>query len=323
MLYFSAVLVVLLMSTALPAVADPAEPTNYESTVLDVQPATSDVTFEVIGGDAFISATVAPGHELIVPGYFGEPYLRMTADGTVFANQNSRALYINQDRYADVTVPDGFQDGADPDWIEVGEGGTYAWHDHRTHWMSKDLPPSISGSETETIFPWQISVVLDGEEIVVTGELTWLPSRSPLPAVMAGMLGLVPLILGGQVRKKAIRWLSFLAAAVALLVVATEWINTPTGARGAPLEAAFPIMALIAFSAPRWTPGLSALLSRITDLIGWSVLAVWIVTAANRLWLPVLISGLPPVIERFSVAFVIWASVSGLAVSLHALRYQR
>ncbi len=320
-LFPSVIVVALLGGTAAPALADPAEPTNYESTVLSVQPATNAVSFEIIGGDAFISVTVTAGHELIVPGYFGEPYIRVAADGSVFVNQNSRALYLNEDRYGDAPIPDQFQDGADPEWGLVGDGGQYAWHDHRTHWMSVDLPPSVSVSEGATIFPWEFPVVVDGTEVTVSGELAWLPSRNPVPALMAGVLALAPFLLWS--RRRAAAWLASLAVGVSLVVVIAEWMNTPSVARNAPVHAMLPIAALVALSAPAWIGEPPAGLLRVTSLGGWSLLLAWTVTAADRLWLPVLVSGIPPIIERAAVSFVLWATILGLAERLFPLRHFR
>lgn len=307
------IITVLLMGVAAPALADPAEPTNYESTVLDVQPRTDAASFEIVGGDAFVSVKVSQGHELLVPGYFGESYIWITSDGSVFVNRNSRAIYLNEDRYASAPIPDRLSEGAEPDWEQVGSKGQYAWHDHRTHWMSADLPPTVSSSERATIFPWQFPVLIDGAEALVHGELVWLPSRSALPAAMAGSLALLPLILGARFRAKGMRWLAFLAASAALTVALAEWINTPSAARGAPFQAALPIVALIAFSAPVWIGEPAVWLSRAVALAGWFFLAVWGVTAIDRLWLPVLVSLIPPTLERAAISFTLWASIAGFA----------
>ena len=83
---------------------------------------------------------------MIVEGYEGEPYLRFSPDGTVERNRLSTATYLNEDRAgAGITIPPEVQEAdADtpPEWEEVASGGTYAWHDHRVHWMD-DASPSV------------------------------------------------------------------------------------------------------------------------------------------------------------------------------------
>lgn len=73
------------------AAADVAVPTNYKSTVFDVDPAVPGATFTVVGGDAFMEVEVAEGHSVLVPGYFKEPYLRIDVDGSVWLNLDSPA----------------------------------------------------------------------------------------------------------------------------------------------------------------------------------------------------------------------------------------
>jgi len=79
-----------LVASAGPAAADPVGPTNYRSDVTAVTPASDGVDVDVLGGDAFLRVTVAPGHEVLVPGYDTDedaaPYLRFRGDGTVEVN---------------------------------------------------------------------------------------------------------------------------------------------------------------------------------------------------------------------------------------------
>ncbi|MET0913390.1 MAG: hypothetical protein ABWZ68_08835, partial [Acidimicrobiales bacterium] len=65
-----------------PAAADAAKPGNYSSEVTSIEPDPGGFTVETAGGDAFIELTVENGHEAVVEGYEGEPYLRFNADGS-------------------------------------------------------------------------------------------------------------------------------------------------------------------------------------------------------------------------------------------------
>ncbi len=127
---------------AAPAAADPAGPTNYTSSVTGVDPATDAIDVEVRGGDAFVVLTAAPGTTVEVAGYDGEPFLRIGPDGTVERNEASPARWLNEARYGarDTAVPPEASSDAPPRWEPVADGGTYAWHDHRVHWMSPALP---------------------------------------------------------------------------------------------------------------------------------------------------------------------------------------
>ena len=190
----------MMLASAAPALADPAGPTNYRSRVLSVEPRPTGVTIEVLGGDAFLSVALAEGHTLEVPGYFTEPYLRIDEDGDVWLNSLSPSRWVNRDRYGISGVPDFADADAEPEWEKVGDQGRFAWHDHRIHWMSFDLPPTIAGDRPQTVFPWSLTITIDGEETEVSGELLWFPDTNPFGPVILGLVALLP--LGRQRRRE-------------------------------------------------------------------------------------------------------------------------
>lgn len=79
-----------------------------------------EIHWRVLANDALLEVTNRSGQELEVPGYDGEPYLRIGPDG-VWENRNSPAVYLNTDRYAQTPVPAGVSADADPDWVRVGD----------------------------------------------------------------------------------------------------------------------------------------------------------------------------------------------------------
>ena len=92
------------------AFADPAGPTDYETTITSVEPATPGIEVSVVGGDSFLRVVAEPGVDVVVLGYQQEPYLHIRADGVVEENQRSPATYLNADRYGTGAPPA----GADP-----------------------------------------------------------------------------------------------------------------------------------------------------------------------------------------------------------------
>lgn len=186
----AAILSVLVL-TSTPAWADPPRPTNYLSRVTGLEPEVAGVSMEVVGGDAFLRISVEPGHTATVFGYGRggedeEPYLRIDSDGSVLANVNSPAHWLNQDRYAAVEVPASADVEAEPSWQPVGSEGTYAWHDHRIHWMSPDLPRPVARNPDErtVVTEWTVPIEVDETGVAVRGELVWLPSPSPIVPAM-------------------------------------------------------------------------------------------------------------------------------------------
>ena len=283
-----------LASSAQVASADSAHPMNYESTVLDVEPRIDGVRFEVIGGDAFLSVSVEAGHEVTIPGYFDEPYIRVDADGSVFVNHNSEAFFINQDRYGQVSAPSDVDGSAEPVWVLAADDGQYAWHDHRTHWMSEDLPPTVTGAERQQVFPWTVPAVVDGTQVSLSGDLVWIPVRSPLPALMAGSFALLPLLVWRPGRTKLLgAWVSA-AGGLALAITVAQELGVPSNHRSFP--------AISGLAACVIAVGLTATTRRqLQDDVRLAMVAVasvalagWTMVAMQTLRMPVLPSNLPP-----------------------------
>ena len=79
--------------------ADPAVPTDFSTRVVAIEPETPSIDVGFVGGDSFIELAVQPGTEVVVPGYWGEPYLRFNRDGTVERNARSPSVAQNESRY--------------------------------------------------------------------------------------------------------------------------------------------------------------------------------------------------------------------------------
>lgn len=236
-----------------PAWADPAAPTHYRSTVTDVRvdeldgrtsalepevdPTTIDVA--VMGGDAFMVVRAA-GRRVEIPGYDGEPYVRFHADGRVEVNERSPAHWLNDARYGGLeVVPPSADADAPPSWVAVADGGTYAWHDHRVHFMAPSLPRHVDPSvrQVQHVFDWQVPLVVDGVPVVVEGRLEWLPSPGRasqawvvLAVVVAAAAGLWAARRWGPSATTGVA-LS-LATAIGLVVGSGGWWGLPAGAEG-------------------------------------------------------------------------------------------
>ncbi len=192
-----------LVATVAPAGAHSVGGGKYVSTVTTLTPPTPVVTASIGGGDELLALQVQSGHEVVVLGYAGEPYLRFAPDGTVYENQLSPARFLNADRFGQTRPPAGITPeaaAAAPDWRPLGGGGSWVWHDHRIHWMSQQEPDAIKGRESETVelFPWKVPLTVDGATVEVEGSLRYTPTGSGNQWVETGItVGLPLLVIAG------------------------------------------------------------------------------------------------------------------------------
>jgi hypothetical protein len=303
----------LIVATAAPAAADAAGPSDFRSEVTGIVPDVDGVQAEIRGGDSFLELTVEEGHTVIVEGYQGEPYLRFSPDGTVERNRLSTATYLNDDRRgAGVTIPSQAQEAdADtpPEWEAVASGGTYAWHDHRVHWM-EDASPSIDrGQQVPGAYdPWRVPIVVDGAPAEVQGTLTYEKSVSPLP-----YLGLAVIVAGLLIfygRGHGLRVPAALLVVVSLaatIVGRADFQSTPAGG-GNPLLWALPVFALVtavgALVLARRSAGVVLALASVASLSGWALFRF------QALLKPVLPTELPYAVDRTTLALALGISVA-------------
>ena len=224
----------------LPAAADPAGPTHYRSTITQVEATDGGevpLEVEVLGGDSFLVVEAEPGTLVEVPGYDGEPYLRIEPDGTVMVNERSPARWINDARYgaAETQVPATADAKAPPSWVPVADGGEYAWHDHRIHYMSPSLPNSVESSraEVQPVFDWgPVPLLVDDREVRVSGELVWVPGPPPLVPVVLVLAALVVSSLLFLRRPGSLAPVLLVTAAVTALAGSSGVVGLPPGSDG-------------------------------------------------------------------------------------------
>jgi hypothetical protein len=151
---------------------------------------------QVLNYDDRLQLINRSGKTVVVGGYDGEPYIRLLADGSVAVNRNSPALYLNEDRYGDVSVPPSARKDAAPVWKEISRTGRYEWHDHRIHYMAKGTPPQVKDRNERTkIFAWRVPIQVGDRPVQLRGDLFWQPQGGGLPR--GALLGLAALVFGG------------------------------------------------------------------------------------------------------------------------------
>ncbi len=173
---------------------------DYRSEVSGIEPATPGIEVQMLNFDDSLLLTNGSDSMVVIEGYEGEPYLRISPDGLVEANTRSPAYYLNDDRYANVEVPENADPKADPAWKEVGTSGQYAWHDHRAHYMGTGIPQQVTDQAVRTeVFDYQVPIAIDGRPASIGGTLYWAGDDDGPPLAPFVALGCLALLGAGGV----------------------------------------------------------------------------------------------------------------------------
>lgn len=307
------------VATAGPAMADPPGPTSYESRVVAIEPPVEGLEVRVLGGDSFLQV-VNDGHEVMVPGYDGEEqYLRFDRDGTVWVNQRSVTYWQNEDRYAATPVPSGTGPDVPPQWVQVTDTGSWAWHDHRIHWMSPTTLPGqvdTGTDQAQEALEWPVPIVVDGTEVVISGTLTWLPPASPLPTVLAGlgMVG-VAVALARRSRLRAIVVVVGATAVVTGVVGVFLLVGLPPGVT----SESFPLL-LSVLSGVVLAAGVTAR-GRGLGVLAAGAAGIPLVTWAVAQWAAVTApvvppDGVPDLVVRLAVGMALGGGLSAVGIGV-------
>ena len=195
------------------------ESTNYRTRITGIEPERSGLLVRVVEAGSRLELINNTDEEVVVIGYQEEPFLRIEADGGVFANVRAPTTYLSADRDQTVQPPPDADPSAPPEWERISDGLIARWHDHRVHWMSPRDAPAVrrDPGRRHVVFPrWEVPVEIRGDRVLVVGDLQWIPGPSGAPwLALAGLLaiatGAVAFARGG---------LKVLAGVVLVLVAA-------------------------------------------------------------------------------------------------------
>lgn len=216
----AAAAVVLAGATPAEAHAGGPAPSDWVAVVDSVEPAMPGVRFGLV--DLGEEVELANSAEVVVTvlGYDGEPYLRI-GPGGVEENASSPAALLNRAR-----VPENHAVALDalppripaPQWRQVSATPSWRWHDHRTHWMEDELPPSVldrsSGTDAVEVSRFRLDFRYADTPVAVTGRLLWVPPPPVWPWAAGGVLLLAAGVLVGGLR----RWRAPAAALLGVLL---------------------------------------------------------------------------------------------------------
>ncbi len=301
---------------------------DFDARILAVTPDVPGLTVRVLQfGDEFELVNATPT-EVVVPGYSGEPYLRIGPDG-VWRNANSPATYLNLDRYGRAQPPASADADAEPDWQQVSSEPRYVWHDHRTHWMTENLlPPAVQADpdRSHTVAEWTVPLRHGSTDVRVEGLLTWSPP--PAPALVWPVhLGLALLPVAAGLLARTARPLAAVMAAGALAAV---WhaLATPappatfgshTGAVVSALLPAGTALLVAALGVRAAVRGRGSMAGLLAVVLGW-LLLVQGLPDVDVLWSANVASAGPQVLSRAAVAVLISCGLGLVLGGIAAVR---
>ena len=158
----------------------------YLSEVTSIQRTPPGVSAVVLGRDDRLEIANPQKATFVILGYENEPYLRFSPKG-VEVNVHSPAEYLNNDRFAKVSLPREADAKLAPAWTTLTLGSRWSFHDHRIHWMSTTLPPVAKAApkRPQLVFYWKVPFVLGPDAKAagaargaVQGQLTYVPPKS-------------------------------------------------------------------------------------------------------------------------------------------------
>jgi len=227
---------------------DSVQPRDTESVIETVVPALpAGASIEIVGFDTFMRLS-AIGHEVLVPGYEDEPYLRIDPNGDVFVNDGSATAVLNGDRYGNVDLRN-FERTAEPEWRRVATNGIAMWHDHRSHWMSPKRPAAID--DKGTVQQFIIPFTINGQITLVEGTL-FLREKASIGWWLLGLFGVVGAALLSIAARRKFLWVIPTVSIAAIVIGALELIGLPSGARITPVLLIFGLATLAVSLAAVW-----------------------------------------------------------------------
>jgi hypothetical protein len=227
---------------------DSVQARDTESVITSVTPGLpSGVEVGILGGDALFHVQ-SQNHEVMIPGYENEPYLKITKDNKVFVNDGSTTAFLNGSRYGNVDLSQ-FSKTDNPQWRLIATDGSAMWHDHRVHWMSPKPPAAIDAEGT--VLEWKVPFTVDGIGIEVAGTL-FLREKAAVWWWLSGVLMLCLAILLSITRRRVLFGVLLAISIAGVVAGALQYFGLPIGARITPLLLMFSGGATLLTTAGLW-----------------------------------------------------------------------
>ncbi|MFC0005699.1 hypothetical protein [Micromonospora siamensis] len=211
------------LALAAPAAAhggDAPDGTDYRTLVHFQDPSVTGLTVRAVEAGARLELVNDGDLDVVVPGYSGEPYLRV-GPGGVYENRRSPATYLNRTIAGDTKLPPEADPAAPPDWRKIDDGTSVRWHDQRALAGDDRPPPAAAADPTSEhlVRNFAFGVSRGDTALTVVGGVYWVPPPDPYPWWVAATLGFLVLGAAGLLpaaRPVGVRGLRAVGALLAL-----------------------------------------------------------------------------------------------------------
>jgi hypothetical protein len=173
-------------------------PSNSRTVVTAIRPAIPTMGVTVGIGGQWVRVTNRGAAEIMVLGYRGEPFLRLSQNRVQVNELSPTAAGTGQTQ----STPAPGDPAIEPRWVQLREGDSATWTDARI-----DAPVGAAQASES----WQFPLIVDGQQVTVLGTRERIPPPSPWPWVGALVLLAAAVAALGWMRN----WHRPLAAVVA------------------------------------------------------------------------------------------------------------
>ncbi|MGH3785991.1 MAG: hypothetical protein ACRDRG_05435 [Pseudonocardiaceae bacterium] len=179
-----------------------ASPSNYRAVVTGIRPAVPTMAVTLGIGGQWVRVTNQGAAEIVVVGYRGEPFLRLSQNRVQVNELSSTAAETGQ--ILGVAAP--ADPATEPRWAHLRDGESATWTDARI-----DVPDDAARASES----WELPLVVDGQQVTVAGTRDRVSPPSPWPWVAVLVLLTAAVAAIGWMRN----WHRPMAAAVAVGVL--------------------------------------------------------------------------------------------------------
>jgi hypothetical protein len=228
-------------------------------------------------------------------------------------------VWLNQERYGSEEPPSFASADARPEWFEVANNGRYAWHDHRSHWMNPQPPPSAEPGDQ--VLEATVPIRVDGETVTITVASFLLEGPSVIPPLAGAALGLAAAATAWRASRVSRAIVGLLVAGAAVLLGSAAYTAVPGETEPSQLLWFLPVIAVVAtlvLVALRKRTATTVYLDGLAVTAG-GTLAGWGIVRFDALRRALIPSNAPAALDRLVISLVLVVGAALVVQGMYGL----